>query len=171
MPSSFAPEANLIDTEAYEANMKRILGRYSANVQEYLESQFRTKVLDEMYDQLWRVTTSSNEHIDALHVHISNSRTVVVTKDPGMHLVWYGGLVFIKPLPEVLLSKDFWETYLPSQYFSEKSMVPAVVGFLRTYALLVDSESDFVVAQRENLVPQGISYHKVLHRPVPQRPR
>jgi len=156
---SFDEKVALVAPETYEAELKRILGRHDGNVEAYLEGQFRTEILDEIYDHLWRVTTSSHEHIDALHEHGTKRREILVTEDPGMHLVWYSGLVFIKPIPEVLLSKDFWATYLPSQKIAQKSMTPAIVGFLRTYALLIDSKSDFVVAQRENLIPAEIAYH------------
>jgi len=160
---SFDEKVALVTPETYDAGLKRILDRHGSSIDTYLEGQFRTEILDEIYDHLWRVATSSHEHIDALHMHVAKRRTVVVIEDAGMHLVWFGGLVFIKPIPKVLFSKDFWATYLSSHTISNKSMVPAILGFLRSYALLVDSESDFEIAQQEKLIPKDIAYDDFQH--------
>lgn len=39
-------------------------------------------------------------------------RSIVVTGNPELHLVWYYDRVFIKAIPEYILSATFWQHYL-----------------------------------------------------------
>ena len=66
-----------------------------------------------------------------------------------MHLVWYYDKIYIKPIPRYLLSYAFW------QYIATRgdAFRKAAIGFMRTYAYLVQHESDFVLAQKLGLVP------------------
>jgi hypothetical protein len=61
--------------------------------------------------------------------------------------------VFIKPIPEYLLSHAFWEFYLTDQYRSLQeedgiAVRKAALGFMRSYFFLVRHKSDFDLAQR-----------------------
>ncbi|KAK7177813.1 hypothetical protein PSPO01_16137 [Paraphaeosphaeria sporulosa] len=90
------------------------------------------------------MTTFSGANINPLHRQRVKGREVVVTEEPRLHL----------PLPRYLLSHAFWKTFL------EEGSNQAATGFLRTYRYLVQHESDFHIAQQDNLrlIPKDIEW-------------
>ncbi|KAF2807745.1 uncharacterized protein BDZ99DRAFT_391759 [Mytilinidion resinicola] len=108
-----------------------------------------------MAPRLWIMTTLSSANINPLHRQRVKGREIIVTEEPRLHLVWIHDRIFIKPLPRYLLSLAFWETCLsenPGQLGDSQSNIrKAAIGFLRTYRYLVQHESDFNIAQQENL--------------------
>jgi hypothetical protein len=89
----------------------------------------------------------------------------MITENPGLHLVWIHDRVFLKPLPEYLLSHAFWEYYLVSPYSPleesvRQSLLKAASGFLRSYSYLIQHKSDFRLATGDDLqlIPKSISY-------------
>jgi hypothetical protein len=90
----------------------------------------------------------------------------MITEQPDMHLLWYYDRIFIKPIPKYLLSAHFWERHvvrkalnnveLGSRSKAEEgdSMMQEAMGFLRTYARLIQHESDFELAQKLGLIPR-----------------
>lgn len=92
-----------------------------------------------------------------------------------MHLVWYHDKIYVKPMPLCLLNYDFWTTFLllPAHSISNKEefvmeQVPlapvfdraAVIGFMRSYALLVRHRVDFVLAYEAYLFPAELDWIK-----------
>ncbi len=100
--------------------------------------------------------------ISPLHRQIIKQRTIVVNEDPRLHLVWYHDSIFIKPIPRYLLSHRFWQMFLcsPTAPPETETVRRAILGYLRTYSLLVKYETDFRVAVREDLqlIPNGVSF-------------
>jgi len=86
-----------------------------------------------------------------LHHQAVRGREIVPTEASKLHLVWHYRQIFIKPIPKYLLSHAFWE-YLALQPAGFRS---AAIGFMRTYSLLVCSESDFFLAQEKRLIPRN----------------
>ncbi|KIW14962.1 hypothetical protein PV08_07749 [Exophiala spinifera] len=106
--------------------------------------------------RLWILTTPSGRSVHSLNKQKVLGREIVVTEDPRLHLLWINNRIFIKPLPSYLTSYSFWTTALAAQPLSplaEKSshIRRAAIGFLRTYRLLIQHESDLVIAQRDDL--------------------
>ncbi|TKA61445.1 hypothetical protein B0A49_11800 [Cryomyces minteri] len=87
-------------------------------------------------------------------------------EDPGLHLVWRHDCIFIKPVPRYLLSYVFWDQFLvgrPTTLQADKEGIVAVaLGFLRSYFYLIQYESDFRTAQREELqlMPKGVTWEQ-----------
>jgi hypothetical protein len=137
-------------------------------VDEFLSRELGTPLLDKIYDHLWLVAKKSARHIDSLHEHVIKQRNLTIAEDPKLHLIWYYGIVFLKPIPQCLLSHDFWNGFLvpraPSpghNTYDVNFLSPscrAALGFLRSYSLLVQHESDFILAQEANLVPRTVKY-------------
>lgn len=70
-----------------------------------------------------------------------------MVENPHLHLVWYYDRIFIKPIPPYLLSHAFWQ-YLE---YADQDLLRTAAGFLRTYAYLIQYESDFKKAQSSEL--------------------
>jgi hypothetical protein len=143
-------------------------------------AELGTPVLDEMKDYLHFVATRSLYHVDPLHEQHIKKRNIVITENPGLHLVWYYDTIFIKPIPPILLNFTIWREFLlpptsiknnnqqkgestPSQRKSYRinslnNHCKSALGFLRTYALLVRYPSDFRIAQNLYLIPSDINY-------------
>ncbi|KAH8726767.1 hypothetical protein GQ44DRAFT_679241 [Phaeosphaeriaceae sp. PMI808] len=130
----------------------------------FLEEDLVTKELDAVASRLWIMSTQSGANINALTRQRVKGRDVTVTEEPRLHLVWQHGKIFIKPLPRYLLSYDFWEMFLTADSNAlgqrRQALTEAALGLVRSYGYLVRHESDFVIAQQDNLrlVPLDVSW-------------
>lgn len=126
----------------------------------------RTKLLDDLYPCLWLVARKDGIYIDSLHEHLIKGRTIVTAEDPKLHLVWYYETVYIKPLPDYLLNHNIWTRFISPENAQPLHKQPqhnkhrAAVGFLRSYSFLIRHESDFIIAQRANLIPKYVSFQR-----------
>ncbi|KAK7178600.1 hypothetical protein PSPO01_15344 [Paraphaeosphaeria sporulosa] len=117
-----------------------------------------------MAPRLWIMTTFSDANINPLHRQRVNGREIVVTEEPKMHLAWIHNRIFVKPLPRYMLSHAFWKTFLEEGSdqagYIQSDLYKAATGFLRTYHYLIQHESDFHMAQQDNLrlIPKDIEW-------------
>jgi hypothetical protein len=87
-------------------------------------------------------------------------------EDPAFHLVWDHDRIFIKPLPRYLLTHSFWKNVLleisRSPEHRESLIVPSARGLLRSYFYLIQSETDFRLAQDKDLqlIPKDTTYEQ-----------
>jgi hypothetical protein len=139
------------------------------NIGKYLESELVTRDLDKLAPHLWLVATQDSSHVSSLTHQIVRGREIIVTENPKLHLVWVYNRVFIKPIPQYLLSHAFWNFYLVDEHSpipkSEREEITrASLGFLRSYLYLVRHESDFILATESNqsLVPKNITYSEFI---------
>ncbi|KAL7815652.1 hypothetical protein V8C26DRAFT_402300 [Trichoderma gracile] len=147
-----------------------------------VSDELNTPVLDEIQDYLHLIAPRQHTRIDPLHKYQIKKMRVVITEDPGLHLVWYYDTIFIKPIVPLFLSFAMWTEFLlpPSpldatsdQDESRITLPPSIrqystaslsyqcrsaLGFVRTYAFLVQHRSDFDIAQSLGLIPQDIDY-------------
>ncbi|MCJ1312229.1 hypothetical protein MMC25_005903 [Agyrium rufum] len=134
----------------------------------FLEKQLISPDLERMAPRLWWMSKQDSANISPLHRQRVKKRAIVVAEDPKLHLVWIQDRIFIKPLPEYLLSHAFWEGYLSCGHNSGAAdprlshIRRTALGFLRTYFYLIQHESDFRIAQGENnrLIPTRISWEQ-----------
>ncbi len=121
------------------------------HIHEYLDHCHSTKSLDELLPFMrWLfVQTPSYAHIKPLHHQRSHAREIKVTENPGLHLVWYYEMIFIKPIPLYFYSGAFWE-YLENV---DPELRRACLGFMRSYYLLIQFEIDYREACKLNLIP------------------
>ncbi|KAF4466788.1 subtilisin-like serine protease [Fusarium albosuccineum] len=146
----------------YVPGHPRVPLRFEAT-QDLLASDLCPDDLDRIADKLWWMTTQNHANISPLHRQLVKRRTIVVTEDPKLHLVWIYDRIFIKPLPKYITSYAFWKDYI---YGSEdgkarsNSIRRAALGYLRTYYYLVKHESDFRIAQDPGLclIPSDITW-------------
>ncbi len=140
----------------------------------FLETEFRSPDLEQLAPRLWWMSKQDSANISPLHRQKIKKRNLVITEDPKLHLVWIHDRIFLKPLPEYLLSYEFWQQYLFSSGNNNSSNCPddkkagrrvqsikcAALGYLRTYFYLIRHESDFRMAQDAAvcLVPARITW-------------
>jgi hypothetical protein len=118
--------------------------------------------LEKIAPHLWIMTTLSSANISPLHRQRVKGREIIVTEDGRLHHVWIHDRISIKPIPAYLLSHNFWGTFLDPKSGPlgdlQNKLRAAATGILRTYRYLIRHESDFNVAQRDNLrlVPKDV---------------
>ena len=120
-------------------------------MKQFLEKELWSEDLEIMAPRLWIMTTFSSGNINnPLHRQRVKGRKIIVTEEPRLHLVWIHNRIFIKPLPQYLLSHAFWKTYMENSSeranYSHRNLYKAATGFLRTYRYLIQHESDFHIA-------------------------
>lgn len=135
-----------------------------AGLYHFLERDLCSEDLDRVSHRLWMMSKQDGRNISPLHRQRVKGRTIVITEDPKLHLVWINDRIFIKPLPKYLLTHSFWQHYLSSKTGDDdgqRSRIRrAALGYLRTYALLIRHESDLRLAQDSSLslVPSRTSW-------------
>ncbi|KAL8930013.1 MAG: hypothetical protein Q9172_000245 [Xanthocarpia lactea] len=134
----------------------------SAALQDFLMEDVCPSKLNRLAPHLWMCSAPSHKNVPPLHNHAVHNRNIVLTEDPGLHLVWETGRIFIKPLPTYLLSHAFWVLYLLNgEMSSEQKLVKqAALGLLRSYHHCIRYESDLRIAQQAhlNLIPPGVTW-------------
>lgn len=117
-----------------------------------------------MAPRLWLVATPSYTHISALHHQIVRGRNIVISENSQLHLVWIDDRVFIKPLPEYLMSYAFWEqiscqsSTRPSHANGSTRQLQASLGFMHSWYHLIRHPSDFQLAQDAHLIPEYVEW-------------
>ncbi|KAI6623870.1 hypothetical protein MCOR14_009447 [Pyricularia oryzae] len=137
-------------------------------VWDFLAKEFCSEDLDRVADKLWWMSKQDSRNISPLHRQLVKQRTIVVTEDPKLHLVWIYNRIFIKPLPQYIGSYAFWKRYLCAEASvgecggSGERIRREALGYLRTYYHLVKYESDLRIAQDPslNLVPPDITWEQ-----------
>ncbi|PNP83690.1 hypothetical protein FNYG_02969 [Fusarium nygamai] len=133
-------------------------------VWDLLAREFCSDDLDRVANRLWWMSKQDNGNISPLHRQLVKRRTIVVTEDPKLHLVWIYDRIFIKPLPRYIGSYTFWQDHLCAEEVDggerEQRIRRAALGYLRTYYYLVKHESDLRIAQDPSLclIPPDITW-------------
>lgn len=142
----------------------------------YLRASLLTTKLDTLAPQLWLVATQSSSSISPLHKQRILGREIIPTDTADLHLIWHYSRIFIKPLPRYLLSHAFWRFLCSPPPSSSSSsppgdqhdqqheqqqtllLLPSTLGFVRSYAHLIQSETDFRIAATHHLVPADVDF-------------
>lgn len=126
-----------------------------------------TRDLDQLAPHLWLVATQNSSHVSSFTQQTFRGRNIILTEDPGCHLLWIYDRVYIKPIPKYLLSHAFWKFYLIGEHSPiheplRRDIVKAALGFLRSYLYLIRHKSDFSLATdaKHRLLPKDITYSK-----------
>jgi hypothetical protein len=124
----------------------------------FLEGELYSEDLEKMASYLWMMSLHSSADVSPLRRRIVKGREIIVTEDPILHLVWLPNRIHIKPLPAYLLFFTFWDRYLispasPIPEVNRDRIAKAALGYLRSYYYLIRHESDFLLAQKNHLIP------------------
>jgi hypothetical protein len=130
----------------------------------FLRKEFCNQDVEIMAPHLWIMSTQSSANVNPLHRQLVKGRRIVITEEPHLHLVWWHDRIFMKPLPKYLLSHTFWKVFLDDKSVNlvndRESIRRAALGYLRTYRHLIHHESDFRIAQQDDLrlIPQHVQW-------------
>lgn len=122
-----------------------------------LDQDLRTPALDKIYSHLWLAGLPKTAR--PIHRQILLGRIIVITENPNEHLIWNANRIFIKPLPEYLLSHDFWTTE-GSSLIQDRSLFQSACGFLLSYCWLICTKSDLAIAQDVRLIPSSVTWEE-----------
>jgi len=161
-------------------NTKSLPGNASVDLEPeslwtYLRASLLTTKLNTLAPHLWLVATQSSSSISPLHKQKILGREIILTDTTDLHLIWHYSRIFLKPLPRYLLSHAFWRFLCspsPSSSSQPQSgsasgsastsdqevLLPSIIGFVRSYSYLIQSETDFRLAQSHHLVPSEINF-------------
>jgi hypothetical protein len=109
---------------------------------EFLEKEYCSADLDRVASKLWWMSKQDSANISPLHRQYVKRRSIIVSEDPKLHLVWINDRIFLKLLPRYLSSYTFWRDYLGKDVDLNARRGPnrvrkAALGYLRTYYHLV----------------------------------
>ena len=145
----------------------------SSSAVQYFKQELTVDGLNAIHSHLWIAGSKGN--ISPLHRQIMMGRTIVITEDPEMHLVWNRGTIFIKPLPPFLVTEEFWKI-LNNGGDDHERLRHLAYGFLKSYSRLIAYRSDFKIAKDLGLIPHenlefeawfNFLHHTVIYRCQP----
>ena len=124
------------------------------DLQQYLQKDLNMNCLRGMEKYLWWASLS---HCSvALQEHCFEGCSIVLTEQHGEHEVRKSKTLFVKPLPEYLLSYSVWESHL----CKDDILYANAMGLLRSYLLLIRTKSDIIIAHEKSLVPKEITWQQ-----------
>ncbi|OJI95774.1 hypothetical protein ASPVEDRAFT_35102 [Aspergillus versicolor CBS 583.65] len=125
----------------------------SLNASQFVARDLCVKRLTHVQEWLWIAGRALPPR--PLTFQVAVGRSIVPDQRVEMHLVWERTRrMHIKPLPRYLLAPQFWHDHIcphAQVYFD-------AVGFLCSYLALIQSESDFAIAQSHNLVSASLQW-------------
>ncbi|KAH7024900.1 uncharacterized protein B0I36DRAFT_332198 [Microdochium trichocladiopsis] len=124
----------------------------ASNVLTFLALDLQTVKLDSLHKHLWLAGLMRPAR--PLHRQRLLGRTILITERPDEHLVWHEKSIFIKPLPECLLSYEFWTTSI----CPHEALYRSASGILRSYTWLIRSKSDLTIAHETGLLPADVDW-------------
>jgi succinate dehydrogenase/fumarate reductase cytochrome b subunit len=118
----------------------------------YMRKDLDVSRLNNIHRYMWTCGRPLNAR--ALHRQKVMQREVVVTEQADLHLLYHDNTLFVKPLPQYLLSPLAWTQYINR----DQSLHMDACGFLLSYIWLLRSPTDFLIAQKQNLVPSELKW-------------
>ncbi|KAF8248855.1 hypothetical protein K440DRAFT_654398 [Wilcoxina mikolae CBS 423.85] len=132
-----------------------------AELTEHLTRELDVSRLNKIHDYLWVAGSRSN--IRALHEQKIKQRLIIVTERADLHLVWWGSMILIKPLPPFLCSYDFFLENLCSSRIPDgqiSTLYASACRLLYTYMHLISHESDLKIAIDHGLLPAKTTWQQ-----------
>ena len=123
------------------------------DLRDYLRDDLNVDSLNKVHKHLWFAGLPRGAR--ALHHQFLIGRKIVIAERADLHLLWRDDRLYLKPMPDYLLSYDIWKETLVEDRDSENAK-----GFLLSYLWLIRQKSDFSIAQSENLVSKDVSWEQ-----------
>jgi len=154
VPSNLQPSLNPLPAVYHDRShsLQIIDEKDGDSIHRYLEWELKVPRLNEIHGYLWLAGRPMCAR--PLHRQAMLGRELVITEQVDLHMVRQESRIFLKPLPEFLLSADFWTTHL----CRDLDLHRCACGFLLSYVWLVCSKSDLRIAQRGGLLDSDITW-------------
>ncbi|KAL5119282.1 hypothetical protein ACEQ8H_002769 [Pleosporales sp. CAS-2024a] len=123
------------------------------SIPEFLKSDLNLSRLNRIHGHLWMAGRPMRAR--PLHRYRMMGFDVLYTQQMDLHLLKFSNHLMIKPLPEWILSHDFWTQHLCGDVELHKS----ASGFLLSYVWLLVTPLDLKLAHDLSLVPSFITWH------------
>ena len=117
----------------------------------YLASELDVSRLSNIFPYLWFAGRPG--YVRSLHRQRLFRRSIIVTEQADLHLIWHDKEVYVKPLPAFLLCYSFFSRYICNTPFYADAC-----GMLVSYTKLVRHKSDYRVAIELGLLPEDVSW-------------
>lgn len=125
----------------------------NTSIEEFLKIDLNLERLNRIHDQLWMAGRPMRAR--PLHRYKMMSFDILCTQQMDLHLLKFSNRLILKPLPEWMLSYDFWQKHICSnQDFHESAC-----GFLLSYVWLLNTPLDLKLAHDHTLIPSFITWH------------
>ncbi|KAL7792784.1 hypothetical protein V8C43DRAFT_282448 [Trichoderma afarasin] len=121
---------------------------------EYLEYDLDVRRLNKIHKHLW--LAGLPQACRTLHDQVRIGRQIHISEMAHLHLVWRDNILYLKPLPDYLLSYSFWTDKL----CADRELFESAKGFLYSYTWLICSKSDLRIAHEKGLVSETITWEK-----------
>ena len=122
------------------------------DLQTYLEGDLDVDGLTKIHKHLW--FAGLPQCARPLHHQLMIDRKITITERADLHLLWHDDCLYLKPLPDYLLSYGIWEAAL----VKDRILSENAKGFLLSYLWLIRQKSDFLIAQGENLISKDLTW-------------
>ena len=119
---------------------------------EYLRSMFSMKELNEIHEHLW--FAGRRGHLETIHHHKVLLRTIIPSMLAKLHLVWFHRVIYIMPLPDYMLNASFYSDLI----CKDPDLYGDIIGFLRSYCLLIQFPIDLTIAKESHLIPDELTW-------------
>ncbi|OJD32170.1 uncharacterized protein BKCO1_4000042 [Diplodia corticola] len=149
----------------------------SSCIKDFLRKELSVERIDKVKKWLWM----SGRLVPPrpLHHQVLLRRSLTITEQPDLHLVWSKDRIFLKPLPQFLLDSVFWKSNICTSHEEGKralqqqapspsasnptvsaqmDLAMAARGFLFSYTALIAYHSDFLIARANGLVPPELEW-------------
>ncbi|KAI4929510.1 uncharacterized protein J4E92_005175 [Alternaria infectoria] len=100
-----------------------------------------------------------------LHRYTMLGMEVLGTQQMDLHLLKYSTKLIVKPLPEWMLSYEFWQDYICKPADADpddetaKGLWESAAGFLVSYVWLITTPLDLKIAHEYTLLPSFVTWH------------
>ncbi|PTB63733.1 hypothetical protein BBK36DRAFT_1125406 [Trichoderma citrinoviride] len=124
------------------------------SVQDYIKYDLDVSRLNEIHKHLWLAGLPQVSR--ALHNQVRVGRQIHITERADLHLVWRDNILYLKPLPDYLLSHSFWNNI----FCTNRELYESAKGFLYSYTWLICSKSDLRIAHEQGLVSRDVRWEQ-----------
>ena len=124
------------------------------DLRDYLRDDLNVDSLKKVHKHLWFAGLPRGAR--ALHHQLLIGRKIIIAERADLHLLWRDDRLYLKPMPDYLLSYDIWKGTLLKDWDSSEN----AKGFLLSYLWLIRQKSDFQIAQSENLVSKDVTWEQ-----------
>jgi len=126
--------------------------RTKSDLRGFLENDLDVSRLNRIHE--WLLTARQRMRTHALHRQRLMARTIVPNEQIDLHLLWFDDNIYIKPLPDYLLSPNFWTENI----CCSSDLHACATGLLYSYSWLICHPSDFCIAKDSGLINHNITY-------------